>query len=194
MIGAIMRRIKILTGGVIALFVVTGVWQGAQWYLRWRVSGPQWLANQIWVERIPRDERDMFFHLIMVEHDNQRIGVAGRSSNWRSRFDLFRWSVKDDVVSALFPQDNRRLSMKARTWACAGEAPKPFELCLELKGPRQSFRLYSLKEWVIRPRQEVPADVRAPLAPALAAAEAAPATQSLPAAEAAGDDGVSLIE
>jgi hypothetical protein len=66
----------------------------------------------------------------MVEHEDQRIGVAGRASRWRSRFDLFRWAVKDNVVRAMFPQDNRRLAMQVRTWACEGQAPKPFELCL----------------------------------------------------------------
>ena len=189
-----MRRVRtVVIISLIALIVVPAAWQGAQWYLRWRAAGPQWLSNQIWVERIPRDERDMFFHLIMVDHDDQQIGVVGRSSRWRARFDLFQWAVSDNVVSALFPQDNRRLSMQARTWACAGEAPgPPFELCLELKGPRQTFRLYSRKEWVVRPGHHVPADLPG-IAPSLAGAEGVP-SGALPSVEGLVDDGVSQIE
>ncbi len=186
-----MKRLKIAAACVLAVFVLTGVWQGSHWFLRWRAAGPQWLVNQVWIERMPRDERDMFFQLLMVEHEDRRIGVTGRSSRWRSHFDLFQWNVRDDVVNALFPQDNRRLSMKARTWACQGEAPRPFELCLELRGQRQTFKLYSRKDWVIRPGQEPPADLKA-LAPALGAVDRTPA-QALPAAG-TGDDGISLIE
>jgi hypothetical protein len=185
-----MRRGNSVVVWVSCLVVAGGGWGLVRWLSSPGPAVPDRLINQVWIERVPRDERDMFFHLIMVEHDDQRIGVAGRSSRWRSHFDLFRWNARGDVVSAQFPQDNRRLSMKARTWACEGQAPKPFELCLELKGERQVFKLYSMRDWVVRPGEAAPEELRA-LAPGLAAAAVAPKGE-LP--EGGGDDGVSLIE
>jgi hypothetical protein len=185
-----MRRKNSIVVWVFGVAALAGAWKLGSWVLTEQPAAPERLVNQVWIERVPRDERDMFFHLIMVEHEDQRIGVAGRASNWRSHFDLFRWNVRGDVVNALFPQDNKRFSMKARTWACEGEAPRPFELCLELKGERQNIKLFSRREWVVRPGEAPPEGLNA-VASGLAAATAAPAGE-LP--EEIADDGVSLIE
>jgi hypothetical protein len=143
---------------------------------------PDNLVNQVWLERWPRDARDMVGHLVAIENDGHRVGSTGRHSRWRVGSDHFVWGQQGDRVRARFPQSGQRVAFQARTWKCAGEAPKQFELCLELKGQAggktQSFRFYSRKDWVIRPRgdgqaAEVPEEI-AWISPSVQAALAIP--------------------
>ncbi len=160
----------------------------------WQVAGrfgaersrPDHLVNQLWLERWPRDARDMVGHLVAIEHDGHRVGTSGRHSRWRVVSDAFVWGQQGDQVRARFPQTGQRVAFQVRTWKCAGEAPREFELCLELKGQHggktQSFRFYSRKDWVIRPHDrgepaELPDDLSntfSAIAPAVQAALAIP--------------------
>jgi hypothetical protein len=135
------------------------------------------LANQLWIERLPRDARDLVFYTVALDHEGRRVGAAGRASQWRLHSDNFVWRLEGDRVRTRFPQDDQRLDFRVRSWACEGQAPKPFELCLELKRGQRSFRLYSRKEWVVRPHGEgaAPAEI-AWLSPALQRALAAAPT------------------
>ena len=47
-------------------------------------------VNQVWIERLPTDQRDMVHHLVLVRHARGRIGAVGRSSQWRHFVELFR--------------------------------------------------------------------------------------------------------
>lgn len=118
------------------------------------------LSNQVWIDHAPRDERDLVRHLVLVERANRRLGVTGQASRWRLRQDLLVWNVEGDQLRVLLPQEGQRVTAQARTWRCEGQAPKPFELCLELKRGSQTLRLFSRRDWVVRPRGEgVAADV-----------------------------------
>ena len=55
-------------------------------------------------------------------------------------------------MTARFPQNGCHMQLRARTWKCAGEAPRPFDLCLELIGEHMTARYYSRSEWIVRPR------------------------------------------
>ena len=65
-----------------------------------------------------------------------------------------------DRFSIVTPQNGCRTTVKARTWKCAGEAPKPFELCLELEGGGKRYRYYSRTDWEIRPRSQLVAEAQ----------------------------------
>jgi hypothetical protein len=154
------------------------VWQLGSWFFGQRV-GPENLVNQIWIERVPRDARDMIWHFIAAESDNRRQGSLGRASRWRVASDAFVWSRDGATFRAVLPQNGCHLNLRARTWKCAGQAPEPFELCLELRSDKQVFRYYSRHDWSIRPRGELDEQI-AWLAPALQAAEAAPSEEPVP--------------
>jgi hypothetical protein len=117
------------------------------------------LVNQVWIERMPRDERDQIHGGVLVEHDGDRVGVVGRGSRWRIHQDLFLWRLDGDHLRTRFPQDNTRYDLQVKTWECEGKAPKPFQLCLELRRGQRVLRFYSHKDWVIRPHGEVPAEL-----------------------------------
>lgn len=108
-------------------------------------------VNQVWIERLPTDQRDMVHHLVLVRHARGRIGAVGRSSQWRHFVELFQWGLEGEKLSVFLPQEQQKASLRVRTWECADEAPEPFELCLELGSGKRTQTLYSRKDWIIEP-------------------------------------------
>ena len=121
--------------------------------------------NQIWIEREPRDERDLVRHLVLVEDEDRRFGATGCSSAWRLAVDLVRWRARGPDLRIEYPQERKHADFRTRAWHCAGEAPKPFELCLELERRGKKQRYFSREDWVLAREGElaetVPAHVRA---------------------------------
>jgi hypothetical protein len=150
------RRLN--AGRVLVLGALAGlvVWQLASWLGSQRA--PDGLVNQIWIDHWPEGPRDMTAHVVALERDGRRMGSAGRASRWRVMSDGFVWRREGDRVRARFPQNDQHAAFQVRTWNCAGDAPRQFELCLELKGQRggkpQTLRFYSRKAWVIRPNDD----------------------------------------
>ncbi|WAS96324.1 hypothetical protein [Nannocystis punicea] len=108
------------------------------------------LANQVWIERLPQNDRDQIHHLVLLEQGRDRFGAFGKSSQWRHFLEIFAWHREQNRLTLHLPQDRVRVNLEARVWECEDEAPAPFELCLELKGERgHTSRYYSRYEWVI---------------------------------------------
>lgn len=166
----------------LVLLVVLGAGAWEVWHRFFdEDAGVRNLANQIWLDRLPRDQRDMVNAAVLIERQGRRVGVMARGSRWRSFNDGFVWRLEqNNVVRARFPQENKLYTVRVRTWACAGEAPAPFQLCLEVKRGDQTLRYYSRNDWVVRPREDGPpaADV-AWLAPAWESARAAMGTEEV---------------
>jgi hypothetical protein len=91
------------------------------------------LVNQVWIERMPRHQRDMIWGGVLIEDGKDRVGVISHGSQWRVHADVLLWRLDGDLLRTRFPQDDRRYDLKARTWECEGRAPEPFQLCLELR-------------------------------------------------------------
>lgn len=130
-----------------------GVWKAGQALLADdEAQGTEHAVNQVWIDHIPRDDRDMITHFVLIDHRDGQFGAIGDSSQWRHIIDVFRWQLQRDTLRLYFPQERARGEVKIRTWRCEGEAPAPFELCLELttkNGRRVAF--YSRDEWKIEP-------------------------------------------
>ena len=112
-------------------------------------AGAPRLHNQVWIERLPTDDRDMIHHLVMIDEDGERFGAFGKSSQWRHFVELFRWAREDNRLTLLLPQERKRLDLGVKVWECAGEAPAPFQLCLELTNKKKTMRYYSRHDWSI---------------------------------------------
>ena len=167
-----MNRLKQV---LLACLLVAAVVAGAAWHFGlgpFRPSPTRSLVNQIWVERAPRDARDLVHHLILLDRDGKRVGVTGRSSRWRVRSEVLVWGLEGDLLRVRFPQEDQRGSFRVRTWRCEGEAPPPFELCLEIRRGDRAARFFSRKAWVVQAPGQHVADA-AWLVPALEAAQAA---------------------
>lgn len=110
------------------------------------------LVNRAWIDHMPNDNRDMVQHLVVLDHSKGKFGAIGVSSSWRHVIEVFRWRQDGDRLSLYFPQDQVRAAVGVRTWRCEGEAPAPFQLCLELRTPKgERVTLYSRSDWEIRP-------------------------------------------
>ena len=108
-------------------------------------------VNQVWIERLPTDNRDMIGHFVLVDHRQGRIGGIGKSSQWRHFIELFQWGLEGEKLNIYLPQDKVKAALNIRTWKCAGEAPDPFELCMEISSGRKTAKFYSRTDWVIEP-------------------------------------------
>lgn len=114
-------------------------------------QGTEHLVNQVWIDHVPTDERDMVRGMVFIDHRQGKFGAITMSSRWRAFIEGLMWKLDGDKLTIVMPQDRRRARVQARTWRCEGEAPAPFELCLELSVGNDSMLLYSREDWVIEP-------------------------------------------
>lgn len=116
-------------------------------------QGTKHAVNRIWIDHMPRDDRDMITHFVLLDHPQGKFGAIGRSSQWRHMVDVFRWKLDGDKLGLFFPQDRVRGEVEIETWECAGEAPAPFELCMKMTNKQgRSWTFYSREDWEIKPR------------------------------------------
>lgn len=114
-----------------------------------------YLTDRLWIERMPDGDTDMVGKLAVVRSiDHGRFGVTELGSVWRHHSEVFRWRLEGDVLHTAWPQDGEYLGLRVRTRECEGQAPEPFELCLDLIGEGEVLTLYSRHDWVVRPRGE----------------------------------------
>jgi hypothetical protein len=136
-----------------------GVWKLGSALLSDEAQGTEHTVNQLWIDHVPRDDRDMITHMVMLDHPQGKFGAVGRSSQWRHIINVFKWNLEGDKLGLFFPQDRARGQFTVKTWDCAGEAPAPFELCMKLTNDKgNSWTLYSREDWHIEPQ-----DVRSSL-------------------------------
>jgi hypothetical protein len=160
------RRTRQWVPWLLVLGLLVGLWRLGSWLFgAGELAGTDQLVNQFWIERVPRNDRDRVLQLALIRQDDKRVGFVARASRWQLHVDGFVWGQEGDRLRARFPQTGQRLQAQARTWPCKGEAPRPFELCLELRREGQVVKLFSMREWVIRPRAdsfEAPAELPLP--------------------------------
>lgn len=121
--------------------------------------GQALLVNRLWIDHIPRSERDMTTQLLFLDQDGERIGGVIRASHWRHLMEMFRWEHRSGGLALEFPQVGRTIPVNAQARECK-DAPKPLDLCLDVSFLGQRARLFSKKGW----KTEDMADVDALLA------------------------------
>jgi len=147
---------KVVISSILAGACALGLWRLSDTDTDAEVASTSHFVNRLWIERMPADERDMVAYLAALKLPEGRFGVTGRASQWRQFTEVFRWELEGDRLRAVFPQERIRAEFKVRTWDCRGEAPRPFELCLQISKGERSHVFYSMEEWEIRPRGSEP--------------------------------------
>ncbi len=105
------------------------------------------LLGQPWLERMPRSPTDVIAHLFFAQQNGRSFGGQGNSSAYRLNVDFFEWKLEGEHLELHLLQEDQRRRYQPRAWACA-DAPKGFDLCLELRGEQgQVLRYYSNKAW-----------------------------------------------
>jgi hypothetical protein len=141
---------KKMFAGVLLVGLGLGGWRAAVWYLDREPPTVDLMVNRVWIERLPADPRDLVRELVVLKRSDQSVGIAARASRWHADVDAFLWAMEgDNRLAARFPQDNRRATFAVRAWRCAGQAPAPFELCLELGRGARKIQFYSRADWIV---------------------------------------------
>lgn len=129
-----------------------GVYKAGSALIADEAQGTEHAVNQVWIDHIPRNDRDMIAHMVLVDHREGQFGAIGRSSQWRHMIDVFKWQLRGDSLRVFFPQERARGQVKIETWECQGEAPAPFELCMRMTAKNgESAMLYSRHDWKVEP-------------------------------------------
>jgi hypothetical protein len=111
------RHARLVRGVALGAGVIAA-WQLAGHFFAQR-GGREKLVNQVWLERWPKDPRDMVWHFVAIDTDQHKVGHLGRASRWRVASDGFVWKQEGARLDARFPQNDCRTSLQARTWRCA---------------------------------------------------------------------------
>lgn len=105
----------------------------------------RYLLNRVWADKKMSDPRQSTFRMALMDKAKQRLGMISSTSMWRLHFEILRYRTDKNRLTLESPQDGQRFTLKYRTWRCK-EAPKPFDLCLELKHDRGRMVLYSRED------------------------------------------------
>lgn len=108
------------------------------------VSDDSLIVNRIWIDHIPRDDRDTI--QVFVAITEQPFGIFQAASQWKGNYELFRYERNGGELRVVYGQSGERETIKAKATAC-GE--RDWDFCLELKGGRGAKRYYSMKGWEI---------------------------------------------
>lgn len=124
-------------------------------YVAWKIisgwlsgpdpKGPLNLANRPWFSAQLSDPRQPLRSLMLIERGH--VGARTEGSAYQFTLSVARWQLDKDRLDLVLLQDEKRMRYTARTWACKGEAPEPFDLCLELRGDAGVERFYSGIDW-----------------------------------------------
>ena len=114
------------------------------------------LADRIWIDHIPRNERDTI--RVFAAVSEHAVGVFQTTSAWRGAFEAFRYEASGDELRLVFPQTGDRETVRAKARRC-NEGGMDF--CLELDGASRGVkRYYSREGWEIRGNHDLDAIAR----------------------------------
>ena len=114
-----------------------------------RGEAPSLLTNRVWISGMPKDERDLVPHLLLFEKAGYRGGAFGVASAWRIETSLLRFRYEPPKLELELPQRGVKGKVDVRVYECK-DAPKPFDLCLELREGKKTLRLYSRLKWRLK--------------------------------------------
>ncbi len=127
---------------VVAVVVVASLWG------RERATRPteaRLVANRIWIDHVPRNERDMIRVFAAVSEHS--VSVFQATSQWRGAFDAFRYEASAGELRLVFPQTGDRETVRAQARRCREGG---MDFCLELDGASRGVkRYYSREGWEI---------------------------------------------
>ncbi|MCB9649120.1 MAG: hypothetical protein H6730_21320 [Deltaproteobacteria bacterium] len=119
-------------------------------YAGYRTSAPELarkpdvkITNRVWVNKVPKNDRDVVTYFVLLDRMKQRVGALAHVSAWRLYADRLRFRLDGSTLVLESPQEQATTKFKVRTWACPKEAPKPYDLCMELSQGSRKIVLYS---------------------------------------------------
>ena len=133
----------------LVLFVILGAVVTASIWSWKRTAEPsdanRLVADRIWIDHIPRNERDTINVFAAVSEHS--IGVFQATSQWRGAFEAFRYEADGGEFRLFYPQTGDRERARAKARRCSEGG---MDFCLELDGASRGVkRYYSREGWEI---------------------------------------------
>ena len=140
-----MKKPVLLT--IVVSVVVASLW-GWGWHHTAAPAdgGNRLLADRIWIDHVPRNERDTINAFVMIsEH---AIGAFQATSQWRGAFEAFRYEASGADLRVVYPQTGDREQPRAKAKRCAEGG---MDFCLEIEGASRGVKkYYSRQGWEIK--------------------------------------------
>jgi hypothetical protein len=159
-----MKKLVLLV--ILGTLVTASIWS-------WKRTGvpadtaERLLADRIWIDHIPRNERDTIN--VFVAISEHAIGAFQATSQWRGAFEAFRYEASGGELRILYPQTGDREKVRAKARRCNDGQ---MDFCLEIEGASRGVKKYYSREgWEIGQAHDVDAvkrrieTLRAQLAP-----------------------------
>ena len=103
------------------------------------------VVDRIWIDHIPRNERDTIRVFAAVSEHS--VGVFQATSQWRGGVEAVRFEASAGELRLVFPQTGDRETVRARARHCSEGG---MDFCLELDGASRGVkRYYSREGWEI---------------------------------------------
>jgi hypothetical protein len=125
---------------IVAVIAVVSLWT---WK---RAARPERLvADRIWIDHIPRSERDTIRVFALISEHS--VGVFQATSQWRGAYEVFRYEASGGELRIVFPQTGDRETVRVKARRCNESG---MDFCLELDGASRGVkRYYSREGWEI---------------------------------------------
>jgi hypothetical protein len=115
--------------------------------------------NRIWIDHIPRNDRDVFQVFVAITDDP--FGIFQGLSQWTGKYELFNHETSGDQMRIVYPQTNEKEKVTTKATKCS---VNDFDFCLELSGATRGVKkYYSMEGWEIEAKA-TPEQVEAKLA------------------------------
>jgi hypothetical protein len=143
---------KLVLLAILGSVVVASVWSARRTDSAAETDN-QLLSDRIWIDHLPRNERDTIHAFIAVSEVS--IGFFQATSQWRGTFEAFRYEANDNELRIVFPQTGDRETVRTKARRCTEQQ---MDFCLELDGAsRGPKKYYSRKGWEIDHHQDLDA-------------------------------------
>jgi hypothetical protein len=116
----------------------------------------QLVENRIWIDHLPRNERDMINVFAAIK--DAQIGVFQATSAWKGSFEAFQYHASGGKLEVTYPQSGDKETVRAKARRCDEGG---MDYCLELTGGKGVKRYYSQEGWEIGNLADEQAKVRA---------------------------------
>jgi hypothetical protein len=143
-------RKAVLLIAVVAVAVCAWRWRSAD---APAAAPSRLVADRIWIDHIPRGERDTIQAFFANSKD--ALGLFAASSQWRGRYELFRYEAAGAELRVVYPQTGERETVRTNARRCAEDG---MDFCLEIQGASRGVKkYYSRKGWEIDPASDAAA-------------------------------------
>jgi hypothetical protein len=111
------------------------------------------LTDRLWVDHIPRGERDVF--QIFAARTEEPIVILQSTSRWKGEFEMFKYEAHGDEMRIFYPQTRSSEKVRAKATECNRDG---MDYCLELEGSNHGVKKYYSRDgWEIGNQRDIDA-------------------------------------